>query len=185
MADTLLLCIDYQNDFVAEDGALSAGAPARRIEPYLSTRIQAALAAGQDVAFTLDTHHPNTWANHPESKAFPPHCQKGTAGWQLFGSLAALAKQPGALLVEKAAYCPDFSLLERWTRQYKAIQLCGVATHICVLHTAIGLYTAKVNLGLPVRLVLLEKGCASFDAQAEQFALAHMKGVLGLESGEG
>lgn len=170
----LLLIVDYQVDFAAPDGILTAGAPARAIEPYLLRRVEETLASGQDVIFTLDTHTRETWDKHPESASFPLHCEKGTDGWRIYGGLARYAEHPGVALVEKTAYCPEFALLEKWVKQYDVIEIMGLVTNICVLHSAVGLYTAKVNGHSPVQLIVREEGCASFDGEAERFALNHM-----------
>ena len=184
----LLIVVDYQYDFVALDGALPVGQDALDIEEYIDARCQSYLDAGQDVAFTFDTHLRETWAAHPESKAFPPHCIKGTKGWEIYGLPARHLARSNAAVVEKAAYCPSFAQLEAWVKQYQRIEILGVVTNICVLHLAVGLYTAKIALELPLlaqgqpgaRLVVNDAGCASFDPEAAQFALNHMHTVLGM-----
>lgn len=176
----LLLIVDYQFDFAAPDGLLTAGEPALTIGAYLKKRAEEYLSSGQDIVFTLDTHTLETWDDHPESGSFPIHCVKGTPGWQIYGELNQFIGREQVSTVEKAAYCPDFTYLERWVKDYDVIEIMGLVTNICVLHTAVGLYTAKVNLGQPVRLIVQEQGCASFDEKAHFFALAHMKDTLGM-----
>ena len=52
----LLLVVDYQKDFV--DGALGF-AGAEKLDGPIAAKIAAYRAAGDDVAFTMDTHTPN------------------------------------------------------------------------------------------------------------------------------
>lgn len=180
MAKQLLIIVDYQRDFVADDGILTAGEAARAVGPWLDARAGEVLAGGGDVVFTMDTHDAATWPDHPEHAAFPIHCVKGTPGWEIYGGVARHLAHPNARTVEKRAYCPPFAPVERWVREYDAIELAGVVTNICVLHTAVGLYTAKVEANSPVRLTVREEGCASFDPAAAAFALDHMKKTLGM-----
>ncbi|MCG0278572.1 MAG: isochorismatase family protein, partial [Thermanaeromonas sp.] len=74
----VLFVIDMQNDFVAEGGALSFP-EARQIVPFVVSKVREALAQGQEVLFTLDTHTPED----KEFQKFPPHCLEGTPGHDL------------------------------------------------------------------------------------------------------
>ncbi len=67
----LLLVVDYQKDFV--DGAL--GFPgAEALDGPIAAKIAACRAAGDDVAFTLDTHGPD-YLDTQEGRKLPvPHC---------------------------------------------------------------------------------------------------------------
>jgi len=56
-----------------------------------------------------------------------------------------------------------------------AVEIVGVCTDICILHTAIGAY----NLGLDV--IIPQNAVASFSPEGHSFALAHMKNCLGAE----
>jgi len=57
-------------------------------------------------------------------------------------------------------------------RGIREVHLLGVCTDICILHTAIDAY----NLGYDI--FIHERGVASFDMEAHQFALKHFKHVL-------
>lgn len=78
----LLAVIDYQNDFVS--GAL--GFPgAETIDHEIAHLVQAWLAMGDLVLFTLDTHQED-YLQTRESLALPvPHCLAGSFGAQLYG----------------------------------------------------------------------------------------------------
>ena len=96
----LLIVVDYQKDFV--DGAL--GFPgAEALDGPIAEKIAAYRAAGDDVAFTLDTHGPG-YAGTQEGKKLPvPHCIKGEPGWRLYGRTAGLL-QSGDPVFEKPAF---------------------------------------------------------------------------------
>lgn len=78
-----VIVVDVQNDFMLANGLLSiAGAEAliTPLDNYLSN-LSTDTAAG--VLFTYDTHTKESYEGSPESKQFPPHCYKGTDGWEL------------------------------------------------------------------------------------------------------
>jgi len=172
----LLLIIDYQNDFVADQGSFTAGKPAQDIEAGLLRRISAYKAAGDDVICTLDTHTAETWQqDKPESRRFPPHCVENTPGWQLYGQLG----QQGLDTLTKTAYMLDQADIDWLVRQYNVIELAGVASDICVLQNAIGLYNHAINQDLNVTFQITA-GCAATFAEANhQYALNYMKDLLG------
>ncbi len=171
----LLLIIDYQNDFVAPDGLLTAGAPAQAIESSLVRRINRYRKEGQDVLCTLDTHSAADWPRQPESKQFPIHCDKGSDGWQLYGRLAQMDLE----VLTKGAYMLEHTDIDWLVRQYDAIELAGVATEICVLQNGIGLYNHAANEGLAVSFSVLRSCVAGLNEEAATFALGYLKGTLG------
>ena len=73
----LLLVVDYQKDFV--DGAL--GFPgAEALDGPIAEKIAAYRAAGDDVAFTMDTHQEN-YLDTQEGRKLPvPHCIMASEG---------------------------------------------------------------------------------------------------------
>ena len=75
-----LIVIDVQNDFVT--GALGTK-QAVAILPNLKSKIDAGIAAGDEIIFTRDTHGAD-YADTNEGRHLPvPHCIKGTEGWQV------------------------------------------------------------------------------------------------------
>ena len=172
----LLLVIDYQVDFVADDGKLTAGAPAQAIENAIVKRIEKYQSVGADVICTLDTHSSDQWSKHPEEEAFAIHCEKDTPGWTLFGRLAEMELD----LIEKASYMMDTDDLDWIVKQYDYIELAGVTTDICVLQNAIGLYNHAANIGKPLRLACNKKLVASFDQKGHKYALEYMNKKLGV-----
>ena len=82
-----LISIDYTVDFVADDGKLTAGAPAQAISETIAQVTQLAFDQGAYVFFAIDAHDVDD-PFHPESKLFPPHNIIGTSGRDLYGPLA-------------------------------------------------------------------------------------------------
>ncbi len=172
----LLLVIDYQYDFVAADGKLTAGQPAQLIEPAILARIAAFQAAGGDIICTQDTHTSQGWKKgHPEAAAFQIHCEEGTPGWALYGGLADLDLET----LTKTSYMLEATDIDWLVRDYDVIELCGVVTDICVLQNAIGLYNHAANNGLTVQFRLCPDCVASFNADNHQWAIHYMQNTLG------
>ncbi|MGT2908093.1 cysteine hydrolase family protein [Streptococcus dentiloxodontae] len=174
-----LISIDYTYDFVADDGKLTAGKPAQAISERIAQVTQEAYDRGDYIFFAIDGHDEGD-SFHPETKLFPPHNIKGTAGRALFGPLADFYDNSRAdsrvFWMDKRHYSAfsgtdlDIRLRER---DVKTIILTGVLSDICVLHTAIDAY----NLGYKIEVV--SSAIASITEEAHQFALGHMKNVLG------
>lgn len=176
-----LIVVDYQYDFVAEDGLLTAGKVAQDLEDIIYQRIEKYLAEGSNVIFTLDTHIEEEWENHPESKSFSLHCKKGTKGHKLFGKIQEKADLENTEKIYKKGYCPKNCDLKKIVSEYDEIELVGVVTDICVLQTAIGLYNTSVNLGESITIKVFEKGCTSFNNEGHEYSLKYLKNILGCE----
>lgn len=178
LADALLI-VDYTNDFIADKGALTCGAPGQAIDSFIAASASAYLDHDAFIVVASDLHVAND-AYHPENKLFPPHNLKGTWGRQLFGTTgtwyAAHADDPHVLTMAKTRYDAftgtNLDLMLR-ARHVKSVAIVGVCTDICILHTAIGAY----NLGYS--LVIPEKGVATFNPEGQSFALNHFKAALG------
>ena len=178
----VLIVVDMQNDFVDKKGALSSPA-ARNILPFVRAKVQATLAQGDEVVFTLDTHQ----EDDAEFAKFPPHCLEGSWGQQLVPELKQLLTAQVAdrvQMVEKNRYSGFFrtdleeylGLAEDNGRQAVAeVGLVGVCTNICCYFTAEEL----ANRDVPTKV--FAQGVASFDEEAHFFALEQMKTVLGIE----
>ena len=174
-----LISIDYNFDFVADEGKLTAGAPAQAISETIAQVTQLAFDQGAYIFFAIDAHDEDD-PFHPESKLFPPHNIIGTSGRDLYGPLADFYQQhkadPRVFWMDKRHYSAfsgtdlDIRLRERGV---DTVILTGILTDICVLHTAIDAY----NLGYQIEVV--EPAVASFTPENRQFALNHFKYVLG------
>lgn len=176
-----LISIDYTEDFVAEHGKLTAGAPAQAISEAINQVTRLAFDRGDYIFFTIDAHEEND-VFHPESKLFPPHNLIGTSGRNLYGKLAEFyqeqAQDSRVFWMDKRHYSAfsgtdlDIRLRER---RVDTVILTGVLTDICVLHTAIDAY----NLGYQIEVV--KPAVASIWPENHQFALGHFKNTLGVK----
>ncbi|MFA9413805.1 cysteine hydrolase family protein [Streptococcus sp. E29BA] len=174
-----LICIDYTVDFVADEGKLTAGKPAQAIEQAISRSVQTAYNRGDYVFFAIDGHDDNDHF-HPESRLFPPHSIKGTAGRRLYGQLhdvfQTIKTSDRVFWLDKRHYSAfsgtdlDIRLRERGVT---TVILTGVLTDICVLHTAISAY----NLGYQIEIIA--DAVATLDQNRQEWALAHFETVLG------
>lgn len=149
----LLLVVDYQKDFV--DGSL--GFPeAKQLDGLIAQKIEAYHAAGEDVAFTLDTHGEN-YLETREGRGLPiPHCVAHSEGWALYGK-TALAMIPGRdRLIQKPAF-PSLEL-GNWLRemQYDQVELVGLVSYICVISNAI-----MAKAALPEAEILVDAACTA------------------------
>ena len=103
----LLIVVDYQRDFV--EGAL--GFPgAEALDGPIADRIAAYRAAGDDVAFTLDTHGPDYPATEEGQWLPAAHCLRGSPGWSLYGRTGE-ARRPEDPVFEKETF-PSLALGE-------------------------------------------------------------------------
>lgn len=157
-----LVVVDYQNDFVT--GTLGSD-DAVAIEDAVCGRISEYLVAGDDVFLTKDTHGTD-YLRTAEGRLLPvEHCIRGTPGWDLHGRVAELAAGPGCRILEKDTFgCRE---LMEILRSYDSIELCGVATNICVIANAVIARTAN-----PEARVTVRRDCvASYDRELGEKAL--------------
>ena len=173
-----LINVDYTNDFVATDGALTCGAPGQAIEERIVELTNSFINNGDFVVFAIDIHKEND-VLHPESKLFPPHNIEGTDGRKLFGQLENLYRANdnanNVYWMDKTRYSAfagtDLEILLR-ARGITELHLVGVCTDICVLHTAVDAY----NKGFDI--IVHEDAVASFDPEGHRWALRHFAGSL-------
>ncbi|HJC40344.1 MAG TPA: cysteine hydrolase [Candidatus Intestinimonas pullistercoris] len=165
----LLIVVDYQRDFV--EGAL--GFPgAEALDGPIADRIAAYRAAGDDVAFTLDTHGPDYPATEEGQWLPAAHCLRGSPGWSLYGRTGE-ARRPEDPVFEKETF-PSLALGE-WLRErdYGQVELCGLVSHICVLSNAVMVKAALPNAHITVDARLT----ASYDPALHQKALDVLEGI--------
>lgn len=148
----LLLVIDYQKDFV--DGSL--GFPgAEKLDGPIARKIAQYRAAGDQVAFTLDTHGADYLATQEGRKLPVPHCLRGTPGWELYGETGK-SRREGDLVLEKPAF-PSLELgaLLR-EKGYDRVELVGLVSYICVLSNAV-----IVKAALPEAEISVDAACTA------------------------
>lgn len=172
-----LITIDYTNDFVATDGALTCGEPGQAIVNKIVKLNEDFVNDGQFVVMAVDLHQQGD-PYHPETSLFPPHNIEGTSGRDLYGDLQQWFEdhRDDVYYMDKTRYSAfsgtdlDLKLKERGISE---VHLVGVCTDICVLHTAVDAY----NLGY--QIVVHRDAVASFNLQGHEWALGHFTGTLG------
>ncbi|ARJ50187.1 cysteine hydrolase family protein [Staphylococcus lutrae] len=181
MSNQALVVVDYSYDFVADDGKLTCGEAGQAIESFIVDRIQSYHKAQDNIFFMMDLHYEND-PYHPETQSFPPHNIEGTKGRALYGKVKTLydtiQHDDHVYFLDKRRYdsfygTPLDSLLRE--RHVDTLEIVGVCTDICVLHTAISAYN------LNYRLIIPEKGVATFNETGHQWALSHFKNTLGAQ----
>lgn len=185
MPKRALINIDYTNDFVAIDGALTCGEPGQALEKRITQLTEAFIANGDFTVFAIDVHKEGD-QYHPETKLFPPHNIRNTKGRELYGSLKSIyegnKEKDHVYFMDKTRYSAfagtdlEIKLRERGVTE---IHLVGVCTDICVLHTAVDAY----NKGFDI--VIHEDAVASFNQVGHDWALGHFKNSLGAKMNKG
>ena len=163
-----LIVVDMQKDFV--DGALGT-AEAVAIVPAVQKRIEKALAEGEKLIFTRDTHE-ETYLTTQEGHNLPvPHCIRGSEGWEIIPELRCYAEK--ACVIDK----PTFGsarlgkLLAESEEEIGQITLIGLCTDICVISNAL-----LVKAFLPeVKVAVDAACCAGVSPESHTNALAAMK----------
>lgn len=160
-----LVVVDYQNDFVT--GSLGSQ-DAILIGDAVCSRITESLESGDDVFFTRDTHGSDYLETREGSLLPVPHCIEGTSGWEIAGRVGELSRDPRCRIIDKPTFgCAD---LLGMLRGYDEIELCGVATNICVIANAVIARTAS-----PEARVVVRRDCvASYDRELGERALEVM-----------
>lgn len=81
MNNRILMRIDFQNDFVHPQGALSINAPEliKRQQKFADNLFPSYF---DKIIDTYDTHFAETYGDTVEAQSFPPHCLFGSGGWQ-------------------------------------------------------------------------------------------------------
>ncbi len=175
----LLIVVDYQYDFIASDGLLTAGKPAQNIENNIYNLANLYIKNDDDIIFTLDTHIKEEWHMHPESKSFNIHCEKNTKGHEPYGKTKDILNYKNTTIIQKKGYAPLPDDITHIITTYDSIELCGVVTDICVLQTAITLYNTAVNMNKNITFKVNSNACASFNDNGHIFAINYMKDILG------
>ncbi|MGM9926596.1 MAG: cysteine hydrolase family protein [Bacillus sp. (in: firmicutes)] len=175
-----LINIDYTVDFIADDGALTCGAPGQAIEKRIVSITNQFIEQNEFVVFAVDIHKKDD-IYHPETKLYPPHNIEGTHGRNLYGELnkvyiQATENDKNIYFMDKTRYSAfagtDLALKLR-ERGIDEVHLVGVCTDICILHTAIDAYDNGF------KIVIYSDAVASFNPIGHEWALTHFQNVLG------
>ena len=149
----LLIVVDYQRDFV--DGALGF-AGAEQLDGPIAAKIAQYRAAGDDVAFTLDTHQPN-YLDTQEGRKLPvPHCLLNSAGWELYGETGRALDRSRDMVIGKGTF-PSL-WLANWLKGqgYDQVELSGLVSYLCVLSNAV-----MVKAALPEAEIIVDASCTA------------------------
>lgn len=166
----LLIVVDYQNDFV--NGTLGS-TYAQNIEDNIYNKVKKYLNEGIRVIFTKDSHNEDTYMRTREGKYLPVvHCVDGTDGAKLYGKLAEFENNDDVEIYKKDTFGAK-NLSSIIDGEYDEIELCGVATNICVISNAIITQTVKPNTDI----IIDASCCASFDPKLHNYALDVMAGL--------
>jgi nicotinamidase/pyrazinamidase len=83
----ILVDVDSQRDFAEPGGALYVSAPPS-VREAVRRELEAAVAAGDPIVGSVDSHAYDAWEFAGNGGPFAPHCIKGTPGWlRIFPSL--------------------------------------------------------------------------------------------------
>ena len=156
-----LVVVDMQNDFIT--GSLGTK-EAVAIVPKVKAKISEAIANGDKIVFTQDTHFEN-YLKTQEGKNLPvEHCIKGTWGWEVAEEL----DKPMYPHVQKLTFgSKDLNDHIRTDE----VELVGLCTGICVLSNAILLKAFDTE-----RIVTVDASCcACVTPESHKTALEAMK----------
>lgn len=166
----LLVVVDMQNDFV--DGALGFEGADKIIEG-IASRIADYKQSGDEVVYTLDTHHEN-YSETQEGRNLPvPHCIKGSEGHALVPALKDL------LADCKCFEKPTFGSLDLGNyinenaSKYDVIEVCGLVSNICVISNAVMAKAAAPEAQIIVDRALTD----SFDKKLNDETFDILKGI--------
>ena len=161
-----LVVVDYQTDFVT--GSLGS-IYAEHIEGNVVSKIKEYIERGDKIFFTMDTHGSN-YLETDEGRHIPvKHCIRGTSGWNIHGEVAKYASKEK--VIEKGTFgCTELIDL---MNGFDEIEICGVATNICVIANAILLKTAYPD----TKITIDPKCVASYDTELHRKALDIMRSL--------
>jgi nicotinamidase-related amidase len=168
------LVIDVENGFCKQGNLASPRCDAAI--PAIRAVIEERKTAGDRLIFTADTHD----VNDREFEVFPVHCLRGSLEAEVVPELQPYLAD--AELVRKRRYSAFFETdLEQMLRKLRPEQVTvtGVCTDICVLHTVAGLRNRDYRVVVPANAVATFDGPGHPGDQVQEWALAHIQGVLG------
>ncbi len=166
----VVLVIDMVKGFLEPGHNLYCGDASREIIPRVHDLLSREKAAGSDIIFVSDHHDPDDL----EFQIFPVHCVKGTEEPNVIDELGQFVTTEN--VIPKNRYSGFFrtGLEARLAANPpEKIIICGVCTDICVLHTTSDARNRDYQVEVP------EDCVASFDQDAHNWALSHLKNILG------
>jgi nicotinamidase-related amidase len=146
------------------------------IVPPMRDHLAAAEADGVPLIFLVDTHTPDD----PEFAMFPPHCLEGSGEDEVVPEFREFAER--GTVVRKRTFSgfhgTDLdAVLARLAPEL--VEVVGVCTDICVLHTVAGLRARGYEVEVRKDLVETYDAPGHDAEESNRFALAHVRDVLG------
>lgn len=157
--EKILMRIDFQNDFVHPQGALTINAP-KLIEKHQHFANSLFANTFDKIIDSYDTHFAETYPHTMEAAAYPVHCVQGSWGWQQAAPfkegmpVVKMYKSTTNIWNEINAYK---DLADSW--KDKEVYLCGVLSDVCVCQALNGL------LKRGAQVVLIEDLCQGINKQ--------------------
>lgn len=171
MTKEALVIVDMSNDFVADEGSLTAGKSAQAIVPYILDKANEFINNEQIVVVAMDAHQ----ENDPHFELWPAHNVVGTKGQQLYGELMDWYQKnetnPNIIMLPKTNYNAFFKtgLAEKLKAlNVEKVHVAGVCTDICNFLTVAGADAEGF------KTVIHKRGSATFTDLGETF-IQHMK----------
>lgn len=139
----ILVVVDMQKDFI--DGSLGTK-EAQAIVPNVKKKIEEAVANGDFIIYTRDTHEENYLETNEGKKLPVKHCIRGTDGWRIHPDLMIPADYDHVRIIDKPTFGSEklidhISLSGLYT-VCNEIELVGLCTDICVVSNALLLKAA-------------------------------------------
>lgn len=171
MPTQALIVVDMSNDFVADNGSLTAGKPAQEVVPYIVEQANEFLSKGQVVVVAMDAHS----ENDAHFELWPAHNVVGTKGQELYGDLLSWFKEheanPHVIYQPKTNYNAFFKtdLADKLKAiGVEKVHVVGVCTDICDFLTVAGADAEGF------KTVIHKQGVATFTDLGDTF-INHMK----------
>ena len=144
--------------------------------PRLVAHLATAEADGADLIFLADAHRPDD----PEFAMFPPHAVEGSGEEEIIPELEGFAER--GTVVRKHTFSGFRgteldAVLERLAPEL--VEVAGVCTDICVLHTVYDLRVRGYEVIVHGDLVETYDAPGHDAADFNRFALTHVRDVLG------
>jgi len=167
--DSALVVVDMQKDFCSAAGALFVGDAVEAIIPRIRGLIEKARRKKVQVIFTQD------WHSHDEDEfeVWGRHCVRDTEGAEIIDELSPFLGD--VFVVKKQKYSAFFGTgLEVYLKEkgIRRVVIVGVATNICVLHTAIDASLREYEIIVPDDCV------AALSDYEQEYGLRHINAVL-------
>lgn len=177
-AQSALVVVDLQNDFVHERGAYARGGQAEPAIAALPKRIKPVASAFRDAgAWIVSTHFTLVPARDGEPlisahlKALRPFLRNGDFAPGSWGHDLVDELKPADLSVEKVAYSAFYMTRLEWVLRkagVKTVFVCGIVTNGGVASTVRDAHVRDLST------IVLTDGCAAFSAKAHENAIADL-----------